>query len=291
MELKPSYNEMFSRNIGFVSEQEQETLRKTPVFICGVGGMGGACLYSLVRSGFENLGIADIDTFDISNLNRQIFATLDTIGDDKAETSMAQIKKINPHAKVKNWNSDWLDHLDQILAGYKIIVNGCDDLKASILLYRKAREHGCTVIDAYTSPLPSVYVTAAQDPRPEERLGFPTTGRDLNGLTLEDMNECKLREVIFVMTNSTSIKHIDLPIALEMVTGKRPRMSLAPMVITTGNLMAYQVFYLALNKNTLVSHEGIFFNPLSGVCEKPGFFLIRKMKELLVRLYLKKVMG
>jgi hypothetical protein len=281
---------MFGRNIGFVNVAEQERLRTTPVFICGVGGMGGACLYSLVRSGFENLGVADIDIFEISNLNRQMFANLSTIGADKAESSVQQITQLNPAAKVKNWGHDWLDKLDQILSEYKIIVNGTDDLKASLQLYRKAREHGCTVIDAYTSPLPSIYVTRPTDKMPEERLGFPSVGRDIQRLTAADIDRCKLAEVVFVMTNSSSIKHIDFSIAMEMVQGKRSRMSLAPMVIMTGNLMAYQVFYLALGKPTAIGPDGVFFNPQLGLCEKPGFILIRKIKELAVRLYLRKVM-
>lgn len=283
------YSELYGRNIGFVSQEEQQTLKDTPIFICGVGGMGGACLYSLIRSGFEKLGVADIDQFEVSNLNRQVFANLDTVGLDKAESAVEQIKKLNPEAKVKNWGHDWLSKLDQIMTEYKIIVNGTDDLKASIQLYRKAREYKCTVIDAYTSPLPSVYVTAPNDPTPEERLSFPTVGKKIETLTSEEIDQCKLAEVVFVMTNSTSIKHIDFNIAIEMVSGKRPRMSLAPMVITTGNMMAYQAFYLALNKKTSVNHEGVFFNPLVGTCEKPGFVLFRKIKEFAVRQYLKKV--
>lgn len=291
MELNLSYQEMYGRNIGFVSEKEQELLRSTPVFICGVGGMGGACLYSLIRSGFENLGLADIDQFEISNLNRQVFATLQTIGGDKAQTAVEQSRFLNPSAQLKNWGSDWLEKIDQIMSEYKIIVNGTDDLKASLLLYRKAQEHGCTVIDAYTAPLPSVYITRPTDPRPEQRLGFPTVGRSLASLTEEDLNACKLAEVIFVMTNSSSIQHIDFNVAMDMVSGKRPRMSLAPMVITTGNLMAYQVLYLVLNKKTTVGCEGLFLNPLLGTCEKPGFYLFRKFKEIFVRLYLKKVLA
>ena len=51
--VAPSFNyaEMVSRNSGLVSEREQERFRKTPVFVCGVGGMGGACLQALVRAG------------------------------------------------------------------------------------------------------------------------------------------------------------------------------------------------------------------------------------------------
>ena len=63
------YDDFTGRNIGFVTEAEQGRLRKARVFIPGVGGMGGACLASLVRSGIETFAIADIDVFEVSNLN------------------------------------------------------------------------------------------------------------------------------------------------------------------------------------------------------------------------------
>ncbi|MBO9668097.1 MAG: ThiF family adenylyltransferase, partial [Bdellovibrio sp.] len=261
------------------------------VFIAGVGGMGGACLMSIVRAGFEKVGIADIDTFDVSNLNRQVFSNLTSVGLDKAMSTLDQIKNLNPQADIRNWGADWLTHLDQILQTYKIVVNGTDDIRATLQLYRKAKEYGCTVIDAYTSPLPSVYVTGPQDPRPEERLRFPSRGKAIADLTAQDIDGCKLAEVIHVMSHSNSIAHIDFDLALEMVAGKRPRMSLAPMVITTGNLMAYQVVYLALSRTKKTDPVGYFLNPLKGTIERPSNFLVRKIKEFLVRRYLQKVLA
>ena len=49
--------------------------------------------------------------------------------------------------------------------------------------------------------------------------------------------------------------------AIELFEGKRGRMSLAPMVILTGNLMAYEVFYIATNKPSNTTHRGYFLNP------------------------------
>ena len=71
-----SYSEFITRNIGFVTAAEQERLRTARVFVCGAGGMGGACLQALVRAGVGAFGVADIDVFELSNLNRQVFADL-----------------------------------------------------------------------------------------------------------------------------------------------------------------------------------------------------------------------
>ena len=90
------YGEFVRRNIGFVTEAEQELIREARVFVCGVGGMGGACALSLTRAGVSKLTIADIDRFELSNLNRQVFAFIDTVGEDKVEAVRRQLLMINP---------------------------------------------------------------------------------------------------------------------------------------------------------------------------------------------------
>lgn len=55
------YADFTNRNIGFVTEEEQARLRAAQVFICGTGGMGGACVFALARLGIGNLILSDID--------------------------------------------------------------------------------------------------------------------------------------------------------------------------------------------------------------------------------------
>ena len=285
-----SYEKMFTRNIGFVTESEQQIIRNTPVFICGVGGMGGSCLMNLVRAGFENLGVADIDTFEISNLNRQLFANMNTIGIDKADSAVKQISQLNPSAKVQNYGHDWLTKLDEIFTKYKIVVNGTDDLKAGLFLYRKAKEHGATVIDAFTSPLPSVYVVSPEAPRPEEYFGYPTCGIEIKNVTPDMENECKMREATYVMACSSSRKHIDMDVAMQVVEGKRSRMSFAPMVIMTGCLMAYQVVAVALKRSYVTDHKGYFVQAWSGKLERASWEPLHQLKIFFVRMILNRMM-
>ena len=82
-----SYSEFTTRNIGFVTEVEQARLRAATVFICGTGGMGGAAVQSLIRAGVGHLILADIDAYEVSNLNRQVFCTLDSVDHHKAESA------------------------------------------------------------------------------------------------------------------------------------------------------------------------------------------------------------
>lgn len=284
-----TYAEFTTRNIGFVSEAEQQRLFAGRVLVIGVGGMGGAAVQSLARAGVGGFGIADIDTFEVSNLNRQVFADLDSINEDKAAETAKRLRCINPQLSLEVFGSNWREQLDALLSRYPIVINGMDDIVAGIDLYRRARVHGVTVIDAYTSPLPSVTVVRPHDPRPEERLGFPSRGKDVNTLDPNVSAACFMREMEHVLVHSSSVRHIDMTVALELVSGKRKRMSFAPMVITTGNLMAFEVVKLILGRVPTADCRGYFFNPWNMRVERPLPGIVATPKRLLVRRFLARM--
>lgn len=263
------YESFTTRNIGFVSEAEQAALRAGCVFVCGVGGMGGAAFMALVRAGIGRFVIADIDVFEVSNLNRQVFAHAGTIGQPKAEAAAEAARAINPGIEIEVLGAEWAERLPEIAARCKVLVNGMDDIAAGLHLYRTAQAAGATVIDAYMSPLPSVIVVRPEDPRPEERLRFPTLGKDWRTITEEDRRAAMLCEVEHVMLHSGSRHHVDLAIAGEVAAGRRSRMSFAPMVITTGMMMAYEAIALVLGKRSGTDCRGWFFNPHRPAIEKP----------------------
>jgi molybdopterin-synthase adenylyltransferase len=264
-----SYDEFTKRNIGFVTEDQQARLRSAHVFVCGCGGMGGATILALARAGVGRLTICDIDDFEVSNLNRQVFAWTDTVGRHKAEATAEQLRCINPEITVEVLKDDWPQHVPQILKTASIVVNGTDDLGASLLLYRAARKAGLPVIDSYASPLPSVYVTRPTDPTPEERLGYPTISLGWDQLTAEARAKAFQAEAVYVMTHSSSAAHIDLDAVGEVVAGKRSRMSFAPMVITSGMLIAYEALAIITGTATATDCRGWFFNPYRGRVERP----------------------
>ena len=78
-----SYEEAFSRNLGWLTEWEQQALRYKRIAIAGMGGVGGFHLLTLVRFGVGVFNIADGDAFDLVNFNRQAGATLESIGHSK----------------------------------------------------------------------------------------------------------------------------------------------------------------------------------------------------------------
>lgn len=284
-----SYETFTTRNIGFVSEAEQRRLQEATVFVCGTGGMGGAAIQALVRAGIGRLVLADIDRFEMSNLNRQVFCFADTIGRQKAEATRDLCLKINPDLAITVFGPDWTDQVETLVANADVVINGTDDLGASLLLYRTARRHDKTVIDAYAAPLPSIYVTRAEDPMPEERLGYPTTGTAWNALTPDQRAESFLREAEHVMVHSSSRHHVDLALAGEVVAGTRSRMSFAPMVISTGMLMAYEAINAVLGRPHGADCRGWFFNPHAGRVERPRNALFAALLRPLVRRFLTRL--
>ena len=285
-----SYREFTTRNLGFVTQPEQDRLQASSVFVCGTGGMGGACVLALARAGVGRLILADIDAFEVSNLNRQVFAFEGTLGTHKAEATRDVCLTINPDMDITVYGENWSEQIDSTMRDCDIVVNGTDSLSASLLLYRTARVHGKSVVDAYASPLPSIFVTRSTDPMPEERLNYPTRQTEWHELTPEQCQDAFLREAEYVILNSSSRKHIDLELAGEVASGTRSRMSFAPMVITTGMLMAYEAIAGILQKDHGADYRGWFLNPYSGRTERPRNALVAAALRPLVRRFLQKMM-
>ncbi len=95
------YLRAFSRNIGWVTEEEQAHLRTARVAIAGMGGVGGSHLLTLTRLGVGGFNLADFDQFELENFNRQSGANLDTIGRPKLDCLIASARTINPELDIR----------------------------------------------------------------------------------------------------------------------------------------------------------------------------------------------
>lgn len=285
------YAELTTRNIGFVTEAEQERLRRATVFVPGCGGMGGACVMALARMGVGRLILADLDGFERSNMNRQVFAFETTLDQHKAAATRDMCRQINPGIDVEVLEAGWESAAGDLAGQADIVVNGTDDLAATICLYRAARAAGRTVVDAYASPLPSVYVTTPADTPHEERLGYPTAGKPWQDITPEDREAAFLAEAAWVVIHSTSRRYIDLDLIGDVVSGKRGRPSFAPMVVTTGMLMAYEVSNGLMGRAHGADNRGWFLNPYTGRVERPRPAVIAALMRPIVRRFLAGLMA
>ena len=122
-----SYGEAFSRNIGWVTVEEQHALRDARVAIAGLGGVGGMHLLTLARLGISAFHIADYDSFEVANINRQAGSRVSTLGRPKTEVLAQMASDINPELDLKVFNTGVSkNNLDQFLAGVDLYVDGLD---------------------------------------------------------------------------------------------------------------------------------------------------------------------
>lgn len=132
---------LFYNSILLFSEDSMEKLSKSTVAIAGIGGIGCIITEMIARNGIGNLKVADIDPYEDKNLNRQIFATLDTIGINKAVAAYDRIKIINPDCKVKVFdNGVRLHNVEEFCSGADAVLVQTDTESAKILLHRTAKK-------------------------------------------------------------------------------------------------------------------------------------------------------
>ena len=121
------YDQAFSRNIGWVTRDEQQTLRRKTVAIAGMGGVGGSHLLILTRLGIGRFHIADLDTFELANFNRQAGAMLSTTGQRKVEVLAKKARDINPDLELKLFPEGVTqDNLKGFLSNVDVYVDGLD---------------------------------------------------------------------------------------------------------------------------------------------------------------------
>ncbi|WP_293909108.1 tRNA threonylcarbamoyladenosine dehydratase, partial [Sphaerochaeta sp. UBA5836] len=94
-------SEQFLRITRLLGEDAVQSLHEKRVVLVGLGAVGGMCLESLVRSGVGTLRIVDFDTVGITNLNRQILATYDSLGRLKTEVAAERIRAIYPECNLE----------------------------------------------------------------------------------------------------------------------------------------------------------------------------------------------
>jgi len=122
-----SYEQAFERNLGWVSEAEQQILRSKRVAIAGLGGVGGAHLLALTRLGIGRFTLADFDHFELHNFNRQVGANLRSIGRPKIDVMAEMALGINPELDLIRFERG-VDRVnaEAFLEGADLYIDGLD---------------------------------------------------------------------------------------------------------------------------------------------------------------------
>lgn len=91
--------DMYTRTEMLIGDKVN-ALKNARVLVCGVGGVGGYVVEALARAGVGTIAVLDNDVFSVSNLNRQILSTRETVGRRKTQVAVERIKSINPECKT-----------------------------------------------------------------------------------------------------------------------------------------------------------------------------------------------
>lgn len=145
------YAEAFSRNIGWVTETEQYLLRSKRVAIAGMGGVGGAHLLTLARLGIGAFHIADLDTFELANFNRQAGAMHSSLEQPKVEVLARMARDINPELELQLFPQGVsAANLDGFLSNVDLFVDGLDFFVPEVrsLVFARCHEQGIPAITA-----------------------------------------------------------------------------------------------------------------------------------------------
>ncbi len=146
-----SYEEAFARNIGLVTGEEQALLREACVAIAGMGGVGGIHAVTFARAGVGRFRIADPDTFEVANFNRQYGATTEFLGRNKADAMASVIREINPEAEIRVFSEGVSkENIAEFLEGADLFVDGVDFFAVGLRrwLFRVCHERGIWAITA-----------------------------------------------------------------------------------------------------------------------------------------------
>jgi molybdopterin/thiamine biosynthesis adenylyltransferase len=169
--------EQFIRNLGIMSEQEVDQLHRTTVAIAGCGCIGGFSAELLARMGVGRLILADPDTFDMSNINRQCAASHETVGQPKVEALQAHLKAIHPELEMVLYRDGVNEHnADAFVAGADYVIDAIDyfAFAESVALHRSARRRKLHVITAVALGFGTSVLTFSPDGMSlEQYVGLP----------------------------------------------------------------------------------------------------------------------
>ena len=147
--LSADQRNRYSRHILLpeVGEEGQQKLLAAKVLLLGAGGLGSPAALYLAAAGVGTLGIIDMDVVDESNLQRQILHNLDRVGERKVDSAKTTLTKMNPDIEVITYDARLgADNIEEIIAGYDIVIDGADNFPSRYLLNDASVKAGIPVV-------------------------------------------------------------------------------------------------------------------------------------------------
>ena len=137
----------FDRTIALLGVENFKKIENATVIVYGIGGVGSFVVEGLVRSGIGHIILVDNDKISITNINRQIHATMETIGQKKVEVMRERVLKINPEIRVEIYNAQDLEEEENLInKNIDYVVDAVDTVATKLKLIEKAKKENIKII-------------------------------------------------------------------------------------------------------------------------------------------------
>ena len=141
---------MDERILRIIPEDQYEKIKNLNILIVGIGGVGGSAFEALVRMGIHKFTVIDNDKFDISNLNRQILANINNIGQFKAKEAVLRAKSINPDIFVDSrvMFLEEANFKEINIKQFDYVLDCCDTVNTKLLLIKECISNNIKIISS-----------------------------------------------------------------------------------------------------------------------------------------------
>ncbi|MFV9644544.1 MAG: ThiF family adenylyltransferase [Desulfobacterales bacterium] len=288
IDSKEAYmTEAFSRNIGLLTQAEQEKLSNVKVAIPGMGGVGGVHLITMVRTGVGRFHLSDFDTYEPVNINRQYGARILDFGRPKLEVMKEHALSINPYIEIKEFPEGINKaNIDDFLDGVQVVLDGIDffAFETRRLLFNRAREKGIHVITAGPLGFSSAMLIFS----PNKGMSFDEYFNITEGMSPSNQ---QLAFFIGIAPRATHLKYIDLSrVDLDAKAG--PSLNIACQICS--GMAATEAVRIILNKRGIKPVPHFFqFDPFSQKYRKGKLYMgnrnpVQKIKLKVIKKLLQR---
>ena len=237
------YWEMITRQKELINQKEQLKIKNSKITVIGCGGIGGACIEMLARIGAENLLIVDKDSFDVSNLNRQLMSTFNSIGKSKVLETKERLLSINPHLKVDAVEGELnQENVEELLKDSSLVIDALDNLISRIIVCRCAYNLNIPFIHGAVHGTMGQLTTFTKDtPQYEEIFKLPSFNQDLTDEIINQIQKLNLNPPPIIGPVPNIIGCLQSFEAVKILTGKSNLIS-SPEVLMF-DLLKKEPFY------------------------------------------------
>lgn len=226
------YWEMMSRQMGVLTKSQQLKLKNSQICVLGCGGIGGAALEMLARMGVGSVRIVDKDSFDLSNLNRQIMSNFNSVGKSKTKVTQERIRSVNPFVEVEAFEEE-LDskNVDRIIQGSTLVIDALDNLISRVIVSRSALKLNIPFIHgAIHGTMGQVSIFTPETPQYEKLFSLPSFNKDLSGKVINEVLELSKKVPPVIASSANIVGCLQASEALKLIT-KIGSPILAPKVL------------------------------------------------------------